>query len=99
MDEGVSCKFCRLQTYENLIHLSAYSISIFGIPFLTFFSYIHFPFHFVSPNPFVMKIYDDKHIKNIVLLGAVKSGKTLLAEDMLFEAGIVHRRGTIEGKN
>jgi elongation factor G len=46
-----------------------------------------------------MKVYDDKHLKNIVLLGAAKSGKTLLAEDMLFEAGIVHRRGTIEGKN
>ncbi len=46
-----------------------------------------------------MKIYDDKHIKNVVLLGAPKTGKTLLAEDMLFEAGITHRRGTIEGKN
>jgi elongation factor G len=33
------------------------------------------------------------------LLGAPKSGKTLLAEDMIFEAGITHRRGTIEGKN
>jgi elongation factor G len=46
-----------------------------------------------------MKHYDEKHIKNIVLLGAPKAGKTLLAEDMLFEAGIIHRRGTIEGKN
>lgn len=46
-----------------------------------------------------MKIYDEKHIKNIALLGSPKSGKTLLAEDMLFEAGIIHRRGTIEGKN
>ncbi len=46
-----------------------------------------------------MKFYDDKHIKNIVLLGAPKAGKTLLAEDMAFEAGIIHRRGTIEGKN
>ena len=46
-----------------------------------------------------MKIYDEKHIKNIVLLGAPKAGKTLLAEDMIFEAGITHRRGTIEGKN
>jgi elongation factor G len=46
-----------------------------------------------------MKHYDEKHIKNIVLLGAPKAGKTLLAEDMLFEAGITHRRGTIEGKN
>lgn len=46
-----------------------------------------------------MKVYDDKHIKNIVLLGAPKAGKTLLAEDMIFEAGITHRRGTIEGQN
>jgi elongation factor G len=46
-----------------------------------------------------MKVYDEKHIKNVVLLGAPKSGKTLLCEDMLFEAGITHRRGTIEGKN
>jgi elongation factor G len=46
-----------------------------------------------------MKVYDEKHIKNIVLLGAPKCGKTLLAEDMIFEAGITHRRGTIEGKN
>ncbi len=46
-----------------------------------------------------MKVYDEKHLKNLVLLGAPKSGKTLLAEDMLFEAGITHRRGTIEGNN
>ncbi len=46
-----------------------------------------------------MKVYDEKHIKNIVLLGAPKAGKTLLAEDMIFEAGIVHRRGTIEAQN
>lgn len=46
-----------------------------------------------------MKVYDEKHLKNIVLLGAPKSGKTLLAEDMIFEAGITNRRGTIEGKN
>lgn len=46
-----------------------------------------------------MKIYDDKHIKNIVLLGAPKCGKTLLAEDMIFEAGITQRRGSIEAGN
>lgn len=46
-----------------------------------------------------MKVYDDKHIKNIVLLGATKSGKTTLAEDMLFEAGLLNRRGTVEEKN
>ncbi len=46
-----------------------------------------------------MKVYDEKHLKNVVLLGAPKAGKTLLAEDMIFEAGITHRRGTIEAGN
>ncbi|NHF59958.1 elongation factor G [Flavobacteriaceae bacterium TP-CH-4] len=46
-----------------------------------------------------MKVYDDKHIKNIVLVGAHNSGKTTLAETMLFEAGLLNRRGTVEGKN
>lgn len=46
-----------------------------------------------------MKIYDDNHIKNIVLLGGTKSGKTTLAETMLFEAGLVNRRGHVEDKN
>lgn len=46
-----------------------------------------------------MKVYDEKHIKNVVLLGAPKAGKTLLAEDMAFEAGIIHRRGSIEHNN
>lgn len=46
-----------------------------------------------------MKTYDEKHIRNIVLLGAAKSGKTTLCETMLFEAGIIHRRGTVEEGN
>ena len=46
-----------------------------------------------------MKIYDDKHIKNIALVGASKSGKTTLAEAMIFEAGLINRRGTVEEKN
>ncbi|SMO82554.1 elongation factor G [Solitalea koreensis] len=46
-----------------------------------------------------MKTYDEKHIKNVVLIGSAKSGKTTLAETMLFEAGIINRRGTIEEKN
>ncbi len=46
-----------------------------------------------------MKVYDDKHIKNIVLLGASKSGKTTLAETMMFEAGIISRRGSVEEAN
>jgi elongation factor G len=46
-----------------------------------------------------MKTYDEKHIKNIVLLGAAKSGKTTLSETMLFEAGIINKRGTVEEAN
>ena len=46
-----------------------------------------------------MKVYDDKHIKNVALVGASGSGKTTLAETMLFEAGLINRRGTVEAKN
>lgn len=46
-----------------------------------------------------MKVYDDKHIKNVVLVGATKSGKTTLAEAMLFEAKLINRRGTVEEHN
>ncbi len=46
-----------------------------------------------------MKIYDEKYIKNVVFVGAHNSGKTTLAEAMLYEAGVTKRRGTIEGKN
>ena len=46
-----------------------------------------------------MKVYDDKHIKNVVLLGSAKSGKTTLAETMLFESGLINRRGAVEDKN
>lgn len=46
-----------------------------------------------------MKVFDDKHIKNIVFVGAHDSGKTTLAETMLFEAGLINRRGSVENKN
>src|SRR5690242_8387729 len=46
-----------------------------------------------------MKTYDEKHIKNIVLIGAAKSGKTTLSETMLFEAGEINKRGSVEERN
>ncbi len=46
-----------------------------------------------------MKIYDTKNIRNIVLLGHASSGKTTLAECMLFEGGEVSRRGTVQDQN
>lgn len=46
-----------------------------------------------------MKVYDEKFIKNIAFVGAHNSGKTTLAETMLFEAGLLTRRGTVEEKN
>ena len=45
-----------------------------------------------------MKTFDEKHVKNIVLIGATKTGKTTLAETMMFEAGLNNRRGTVEDK-
>ncbi len=43
--------------------------------------------------------YDTSHVKNIVLLGHAGAGKTTLAECMLFEAGIINRRGTVAERN
>ncbi len=46
-----------------------------------------------------MKVYQTNEIKNIALLGSKGSGKTTLAEAMLYECGVIKRRGTIDGKN
>lgn len=46
-----------------------------------------------------MANFDIKHIKNVVLVGHTGSGKTTLAESMLYEAGIVSRMGSIDEKN
>ena len=46
-----------------------------------------------------MKVYQSHEIKNISLLGSKGSGKTTLAEAMLYECGVIKRRGTVEGKN
>ena len=46
-----------------------------------------------------MKTYQTNEIKNIAIVGCSGSGKTTLTEAMLFEGGIIKRRGTIEAKN
>ena len=43
-----------------------------------------------------MKVYKTNEIKNIALLGSKGSGKTTLAEAMLYECGVIKRRGTVE---
>ncbi len=46
-----------------------------------------------------MPEFDTSHVKNIVLLGHAGSGKTTLAECMLYEAGLINRRGSIAERN
>ncbi|MFP4289142.1 MAG: elongation factor G [Bacteroidales bacterium] len=46
-----------------------------------------------------MKVYQTNEIKNIALVGGTKSGKTTLAESMLFEGGVINRRGSVDDKN
>jgi len=46
-----------------------------------------------------MPEFDTSHVKNIVLLGHAGSGKTTLAECMLYEAGLITRRGNIAERN
>jgi elongation factor G len=46
-----------------------------------------------------MKVYHTNEIRNIALTGGAKCGKTTLAEAMLFEGGMINRRGSVEDKN
>ena len=46
-----------------------------------------------------MRVYQTNEIKNIALLGSAGSGKTTLAEAMLYESGLIKRRGSVEAKN
>ena len=46
-----------------------------------------------------MKVYQSNEIKNISLLGSSGSGKTTLVEAMLFESGVIKRRGSVAAQN
>lgn len=46
-----------------------------------------------------MKQYPSNSIKNVALVGNSKSGKTTLAECMMFEGGVISRLGSIDDKN
>ena len=46
-----------------------------------------------------MKVYNSHEIKNIALLGNDGSGKTTLTEALLFESGLIKKRGRITAKN
>ncbi|MDO8898568.1 MAG: elongation factor G [Bacteroidales bacterium] len=46
-----------------------------------------------------MKVFQTDEIRNVALIGAAKSGKTTLAENMLFEGKMINRKGTVDDKN
>ena len=46
-----------------------------------------------------MKVYQTNQIHNVVLSGNSGSGKTTFAEAMLFEGGVINRRGDVDHKN
>jgi elongation factor G len=46
-----------------------------------------------------MKVYQPNEIKNIALIGSAGSGKTTLSESMMFEGGVITRRGEVENNN
>lgn len=46
-----------------------------------------------------MKVYESNRVRNVAVLGHTGSGKTTLAETMIFESGTSRKRGSIESKN
>ncbi len=74
-----------------------------SLPFICFFQLfflICVPLSKIKPlNHNSMKVYQTNEIKNIALLGNDGSGKTTLTEALLYESGLIKRRGRITAKN
>ena len=45
-----------------------------------------------------MKVYKTEEIRNIAIVGGAGSGKTTLSESILFEGGVIKRRGSVNAK-
>ena len=46
-----------------------------------------------------MKVFQTNEVRNIAIIGGAKTGKTTLAEAMLFRGGVINRRGSVDDKN
>ncbi|MDR3218331.1 MAG: elongation factor G [Dysgonamonadaceae bacterium] len=46
-----------------------------------------------------MKVYQTNEIRNIAIIGSSGSGKTTLSEALLFESGVIKRRGSVDNGN
>jgi elongation factor G len=46
-----------------------------------------------------MKVYETKNLRNVGIFGHAGSGKTTLVESLLFQAGNINRKGTVEDRN
>ena len=53
---------------------------------------------FLTNKTNIMNVYRTNEIRNIALIGNAGCGKTTLAEAMLYEGGVINRRGEVSAK-
>jgi len=97
---GAGESFCKVTTFCLLRRQSPFSAPETCPSILVLKNFRLLPsFRNLIGNSLAMTSFDTSHVKNIVLLGHAGSGKSTLAECMLYEAGLITRRGSIEEKN